>query len=60
MLCSFCGKHKDDIMVMIVGPDVYICNECVALCVEIVEEHQENVNRDEIRETAFNEIWGTD
>ncbi len=36
--CSFCGKTQDDVKKIILGPDVYICNECVALCDEILEQ----------------------
>ena len=32
--CSFCGKHPDQVQRMIAGPGVYICNECVSLCME--------------------------
>lgn len=34
--CSFCGKAKDEVEKIISGPDVYICDECVSLCVEII------------------------
>lgn len=33
--CSFCGKHTDEVAKIIAGPTVFICNECVALCLEI-------------------------
>lgn len=36
--CSFCGKSQDQVKKIIAGPDVYICNECVALCQQIIEE----------------------
>lgn len=36
--CSFCKQSLDDITQLIVGPDVYICDECVDICREIVEE----------------------
>ena len=36
--CSFCGKSKDEVNKFISGPSVYICNECIALCVEILAE----------------------
>ena len=36
--CSFCGKSKDSVRKFISGPSVYICNECVALCNEILAE----------------------
>lgn len=36
--CSFCGKPRDRVRKIIAGPGVYICNECVELCVEIMAE----------------------
>ena len=36
--CSFCGKQRGEVKKLIAGPNVYICNECVALCSEIVQE----------------------
>ncbi len=36
--CSFCGKGQDEVQKLIAGPSVYICNECVELCNEILEE----------------------
>ena len=37
--CSFCGKSQDDVVQLIAGPGVYICNECVALCGQILHEN---------------------
>jgi ATP-dependent Clp protease ATP-binding subunit ClpX len=37
-LCSFCGKSQSTVEKLIAGPVVNICNECVALCIEILEE----------------------
>ena len=39
--CSFCGKTKDSVKKFISGPSVYICNECVSLCNEILAEEEE-------------------
>ena len=36
--CSFCGKQRNEVKKLIAGPNVYICNECVDLCREIVQE----------------------
>ncbi|HCG58742.1 MAG TPA: ATP-dependent Clp protease ATP-binding subunit ClpX, partial [Lachnospiraceae bacterium] len=37
--CSFCGKSEDQVRKLIAGPgDVYICDECINVCSEIVEE----------------------
>jgi ATP-dependent Clp protease ATP-binding subunit ClpX len=39
--CSFCGKSQDQVERLIAGPgQVYICDECVALCQEIIEEER--------------------
>ena len=39
--CSFCGKSKDSVRKFISGPSVYICNECISLCNEILAEDEE-------------------
>ena len=36
--CSFCGKPQDQVRRIVAGPGVYICDECVSLCQEIVAE----------------------
>ena len=38
VVCSFCGKSQDEVMQLIAGPGVYICDECIEICAEIVEE----------------------
>ena len=38
LCCSFCGKSQDEVERLIAGPDVFICNECVALCDEIIAQ----------------------
>ena len=44
LCCSFCGKNQDEVQRLIAGPDVYICDECVALCNEIIA--QESVSEE--------------
>ncbi|MSR01386.1 MAG: ATP-dependent Clp protease ATP-binding subunit ClpX [Gemmatimonadetes bacterium] len=39
--CSFCGKSKDSVRKFISGPSVYICNECITLCNEILAEDED-------------------
>jgi ATP-dependent Clp protease ATP-binding subunit ClpX len=39
--CSFCGKSQDEVKKLIAGPAVYICDECVELCNEIIAEENE-------------------
>ena len=36
--CSFCGKHQDQVAKIIAGPGAYICNECVHLCMDILDD----------------------
>ena len=36
--CSFCGKTQDQVRKLVAGPGVYICDECIELCNEIIEE----------------------
>ncbi len=39
--CSFCGKSKESVKKFISGPNVYICNECISLCNEILAEEEQ-------------------
>jgi len=41
LFCSFCGKNQKEVTKLIAGPAVYICNECIELCSDIVEEENE-------------------
>ena len=45
LACSFCGKSQNDVRKLIAGPGVYVCNECIDICNEII-------NDDEQAETA--------
>ena len=38
LMCSFCGKSQDEVKKLIAGPSVYICDECIQLCNEIIAE----------------------
>lgn len=40
LYCSFCGKRKDEVQKLISGPSVYVCNECVKLCNDIIAEEE--------------------
>ena len=42
--CSFCGKTQDQVRKLIAGPGVYICEQCVDLCNEIIEDELESGN----------------
>jgi ATP-dependent Clp protease ATP-binding subunit ClpX len=46
--CSFCGKSKESVKKFISGPSVYICNECVSLCNEILAEEEEREAADAV------------
>ena len=39
--CSFCGKPQTEVKVLIAGPGVHVCNECVTLCANIIEKGAE-------------------
>jgi ATP-dependent Clp protease ATP-binding subunit ClpX len=41
LFCSFCGKNQKEVQKLIAGPAVYICDECIQLCSEIIEEERE-------------------
>ena len=36
--CSFCDKSQDEVVKLIAGPNVFICNECISLCGELITE----------------------
>ena len=38
LVCSFCGKSQDEVRKLIAGPTVYICDECIDLCNDIIAE----------------------
>ena len=46
--CSFCGKSQEQVKKIIAGPDVFICNECVDLCKEIIDEEFSSISMDEM------------
>ena len=67
--CSFCGKSKDSVRKFISGPSVYICNECITLCNEILAEDEEREQTEarkpvptplEIKETLDEYVIGQD
>ena len=39
--CSFCGKDQHQVEKLIAGPGVYICDQCIALCAEILAEERD-------------------
>jgi len=67
--CSFCGKTQDQVKKLVAGPGVYICDECIELCNEIIEEElAEDIGfklgdipkPQEIRETLDDYVIGQD
>ena len=38
VICSFCGKHQDEVKKLVAGPSVYICDQCIQLCNEIIAD----------------------
>jgi len=50
--CSFCGKNQKEVKKLIAGPSVYICNECINLCGEIIEdeEKEKQVDKDGLKD----------
>jgi ATP-dependent Clp protease ATP-binding subunit ClpX len=44
LICSFCGKTQDEVRKLVAGPSVYICDECVDLCNDILTEELEDVS----------------
>src|SRR5438445_12021717 len=42
LVCSFCGKSQDEVRKLIAGPTVYICDECIDLCNDIIAEETDN------------------
>ena len=44
--CSFCGKNQEQVRRLIAGPNVYICDECVELCDEIIQEEIDEVTEE--------------
>ena len=47
MYCSFCGRHQDEVNKLIAGVDVYICDECVRICDDILKEQATTESKDD-------------
>jgi ATP-dependent Clp protease ATP-binding subunit ClpX len=48
LLCSFCGKSQDEVKKLIAGPSVYICDECIQLCNEIIDEEYNQEGKEDV------------
>ena len=53
LYCSFCGKSQHEVRKLIAGPSVFVCDECVELCNEIIREEAEDVEAEAAREAAY-------
>ncbi len=59
LYCSFCGKSQHEVRKLIAGPTVFICDECVELCMDIIrEEHKTSLVRSQDGVPAPGEIFG--
>ena len=47
IICSFCGKYHEEVQKIIAGPSVFICNECISMCSEIIDEGDLDVLNEE-------------
>ena len=60
LYCSFCGKSQHEVKKLIAGPTVFICDECVELCMDIIREENKNSPSSEKKETfSPQEIFDT-
>ena len=50
LTCSFCGKAQKEVKKLIAGPTVYICDECIGLCNDIIAEE---IDREEQKDTRL-------
>src|SRR5438067_4372458 len=50
LCCSFCGKSQKEVKKLIAGPTVYICDECIGLCNDIIAEE---IDREETKDTRL-------
>ena len=48
--CSFCGKTQEQVRRLVAGPGVYICDECIELCREIIEEDYSEATVTDVQE----------
>jgi hypothetical protein len=60
--CSFCGKNEDDIDMLVAGPSVYICNECIDICNDIItrekEQRMQRQKKEKLNNKDFQERRG--
>ncbi|RLA94449.1 MAG: ATP-dependent Clp protease ATP-binding subunit ClpX, partial [Deltaproteobacteria bacterium] len=56
LFCSFCGKSQDEVKKLIAGPSVYICDECIELCNDIIAEEYEKEDASRRRKTILKPV----
>ena len=54
LYCSFCGKSQHEVKKLIAGPRVFICNECVDLCNDIIIEEIQEIASKEAKDKLLN------
>ncbi len=60
LYCSFCGKSQHEVKKLIAGPTVFICDECVELCMDIIkEEYKESISKSSDGVATPSEIFST-
>ena len=52
LTCSFCGKSQNDVRKLIAGPGVYVCNECIDICNEIINDDEQTTSSTVADESA--------
>ena len=57
--CSFCGRHEKEVAVIIAGPAVYICDECIYQCLMVIFEtgKERHIKSNIDRQAIFKEYW---
>ena len=53
LYCSFCGKSQHEVRKLIAGPTVFICDECVELCMDIIREETQDESGEIPRRRAY-------
>ncbi|MGA1228572.1 MAG: ClpX C4-type zinc finger protein, partial [Burkholderiaceae bacterium] len=53
LYCSFCGKSQHEVKKLIAGPSVFICDECIELCNDIIRDEQSNLPATEASQEAL-------
>ena len=49
LFCSFCGKNQKEVKKLIAGPTVFVCDECVELCMDIIKEDSKKIIKSKIK-----------